>query len=108
MPTDLVLLVSRWIVESHMFFAALGEVGPTLKDVLNLMALLPYKEVYAMGLIFEGEDEDKLQQLTAASSHSKVASSSKSTYAPWIHYFEEGEGSRSRLVLEALLAYRLS
>lgn len=35
-------------------------------------------------------------------------SSSKSTYASWIRYFDEGEESCSGLVLEALLAYWLS
>lgn len=34
--------------------------------------------------------------------------SSKSTYASWLKYFNEGEGSRKRLVLEALLLYWFS
>lgn len=29
----------------------------------------------------------------------------KSAYASWIRYFDEGEGSHSRLILKALLAY---
>lgn len=56
---DLEFLVSRWCVESHKF-CWLGRVGPTLEDVLNLMALPLYGETNTMGVTFEGEDEDKL------------------------------------------------
>lgn len=56
---DLELLVSRWSVESHTFVAAWGKLGLTLEEVLNLMALPLYKEANAMGLILEGEEEDK-------------------------------------------------
>lgn len=51
------------------------------------------------------EDADKLQRLTVAISHSKAASSNKFTCASWIRYFDEGEGSRSRLVMGALLSF---
>lgn len=69
------------------------------------MALSLYEEANSMGTEFEGEDEDNLQGLVAAICHSKATSSSKSTYLSWIRYFDKGEGSCSRLVLEALLAY---
>lgn len=61
-----------------------------------------------MGLTFEAGDEDKLQRITATIGHSKATSSNKSMFASWISYFDEGEGSRRRLVLEALVAYLLS
>lgn len=95
---DLKLLVSRWSVEIHTFVAACRQFGPTLEDVLNLMTLPLYEEANTTGLIFEGKDEDKLQQLTATIGHSKATSSSKSKYASWFHCFDEGEGSRSGLV----------
>lgn len=43
--------------------------------------------------------------MTASIGHSKITYSSKSTYVSWICYFDEGEGSQSGLVLEALLPY---
>lgn len=67
-------------MESYTFIAAWGKFGPMLEDVLNLMALAIYGEVNAMGMILEGDDEDKLQWLTAAIGHYKAASSSKSMY----------------------------
>lgn len=48
------------------------------------------------------EDKDNLQRLTEATS------STKSSYASSIHYFDEGVGSRSELALEALLTNWLS
>lgn len=45
------------------------------------MALPLYAKVNEIGLILKGEDEDKLQRLTAAINYSKPTSSSKSTYA---------------------------
>lgn len=56
-----------------------------------------------MGETFEEEDEE-LQRLIASIGHSNPMSSSKSMNASWIGYFDEGEGSCSELVLEALLA----
>lgn len=87
---DLELLVLRWSAESHTFVVASGEFGPTLEDVLNITALPLYGETNTMGLILEGEDEDKLQSLTAAIHHSKAASSNKFTNSSWIHYLDEG------------------
>lgn len=101
---DLELLVSSWSVESHMLLPE-KEFGPTLEDVLNLMTLPLYRETNSMSLTFKGEDEDKLQQLTVAIGHSSAISSSKSTYASWISYFDEGKRSDGGLVLEALIAY---
>lgn len=42
------------------------------------------------------EDKDKLQRLTFTMAPSKV--SSKSTYASWIRYFKESEGSQGELM----------
>lgn len=89
-------------------YCCLGGLGLTLEDVLSLMALPLYGETKAVCTMFEGEDEEKLQWLIATVSHSKATSSSKSTYVSWIPYFDEGKGSHSGLVLEALLAYWLS
>lgn len=75
---------------------------PTLEDILNIMALLLYGEASAIGLTLVGEDKHKLQHLTVASSFTR------SLYSSWILYFDEGEGSRSGFILEALLAYWLS
>lgn len=61
-----------------------------------------------MGVTFEEEEEDKLQQLVASTVHSKATFSSKSTYVALICYSDKGEGSWSCVVLEALLAYWLS
>lgn len=58
-----------------------------------------------MGPMFVGKDADKLQRLVVAIGYSKAPSSSESAYTSWIHYFDEGKGSRSSLVLEALLTY---
>lgn len=55
-----------------------------------------------MGLTLVGEDKNKQQLLIEA------ASSTKSSYAAWIYYFDEGKGSCNGLVLKALLAYWLS
>lgn len=66
------------------------------------MALPLYDEANAVDLTPVGEDKGRLQHLRA------VASSTKSSYSSWICYFDEGEGSRSGLILEAMLAYWLS
>lgn len=47
----------------------------------------------ATGLVVEREDEDDLQWMTASISHSKAASSSKSTYATWTGYLARANGS---------------
>lgn len=70
-----------------------GISGRALKDVLKLMAMPLYREVNAMRLRLEGKEEDKLQWLTAATSHSKAASSSKSLYSSLIGSFEESKGA---------------
>lgn len=44
-----------------MFIAVWGQFGPTLEDVLHIMALSMYSETNGMGLILEREDNDKLQ-----------------------------------------------
>lgn len=95
--------MKTWGVESYAFFVAWGEFGPTLEDVLNLMALPLHGVTYTMGLTFEGDNEDKLQRFTVAIGPSKVMSSNKSMYLLWIHYFDEGDGS-CKLVLESFLA----
>lgn len=46
---DLEFLVSRWSVESHTFVTMWADSRPTLKDVLNIMALLLNRETNAMG-----------------------------------------------------------
>lgn len=51
----------RRSVETHTFIAAWGKFGPTLEDVLDLMALPLYGETNSIGVTFEEEDEDKLQ-----------------------------------------------
>lgn len=55
-----------------------------------------------MGSTLVGEDKDKLQQLTEATS------STKSSYASWLRYFNEGDGTRSGLIVETFLANWLS
>lgn len=77
-----------------MFVVTWGEFEPTLEDILNIMALPLYGEANTRSSTFAGEDKDKQQPLMVA------VSSTKSSYALWISYFDEGVGSR--LVLEAI------
>lgn len=49
------------------------------------------------------EDEVKLRYLTFAMTASKT--SSKSTYAIWLRFFNEKEGSQSEYVVHAFLSY---
>lgn len=48
-------------METHTVIPALGEFKLTLEDVMSLTALPLYRETNDMGVIFGGEDEDKLQ-----------------------------------------------
>lgn len=57
---DRELILSKWSVESHTIIATWVKFGLPLEDVLNLMALPMYREVNAMGMTLEGEDEDML------------------------------------------------
>lgn len=79
-------------------FLLLGKFGPTLEDVLNLIALPLYGETNAIGATSKEEDEDKLQWLVASIGHSMATSSSKFVYASWI-LFDKGDGSYSEPVL---------
>lgn len=56
-----------------------------------------------MGIVLEEVDEVEPQLLTSAMTAFKT--STKSTYASWQRYFNEGKGSQIELVLEALLSY---
>lgn len=59
-----------------------------------------------MGIILEGEDEAKLQDLVSAMQSSRTTE--KSMYASSIRHFEEGEGRESDVEVEALILYRWS
>lgn len=66
------------------------------------MTLHPmFREATAMGIILEGVDQIKLKYPTAVMT--ALRSSEKSTYAMWLSFFNEGDGSRSNFVVEALL-----
>lgn len=54
---DLEFLISRWRVESHTFVVACAEVGLTLEDVMNLIALPLYRAKNVMGLVLQKVDE---------------------------------------------------
>lgn len=54
----------------------------------------------------EEDDEEKLHYLVFVIAASKTFV--KSTYAMWLRYFDESEGSQSGMVVEALLSYWLS
>lgn len=82
----------------------LRECGPTLKDVLSFMALPLYGESNAMGLIYEGENDDNLQGLMLLLVIPRSCLPTN-LHVSWIQYFDEGNGSCSGLLLEALLAY---
>lgn len=58
-----------------------------------------------MRVVLEEEDEVKLRFLTSAMTASRMCG--KSTYTTWIHIMDEGHGSRSGYVLEALLTFWL-
>lgn len=99
---ELEFLVSRWSVESQRFITAWGEFGPTLEDVLNVMALPLYRNMNAMGATFEKEQVIivdcfywPFQGHTFQQVHVCIMDK----------LLDKGEGSRSLLVLEALRAY---
>lgn len=83
-----------------MFVAACGELTATLKDVVWLTILSIFGETKAMGDL-KGEDEQKLCYLTSAMT--SVRSFGKSTYATWLGFFINGEGSWSRCLVKAFL-----
>lgn len=52
-------------------------------------------------MIFEGEDEVKLQYLTSGMTASRR--SAKLTYDTWQRFFDEGDDSRSGCVIKAFV-----
>lgn len=76
---DLELLVSKWSAESHTFIT----ITVSLDQLLRIFE--PYgpafRETNLMGVKFEEEDEDNLQQLSTTIGHSKAKSYSKCKYA---------------------------
>lgn len=60
-----------------------------------------YRETNTVGIILRKGEAMKLLSSTMISSET----SDKSTYASRLRYFDEGEESKSRVVLEALLSY---
>lgn len=58
---DIEFLVSHWSTESHTFIVALGEFGPTLKDVSGLTMLPLFGDVHVTGVV--DEDRKKLDFL---------------------------------------------
>lgn len=62
-----------------------------LEDVVVITRLLVFGDWSSMGIILE--DKAKLQDLVSTMQSSRT--SGKSTYAPCIRHFEEGEGRES-------------
>lgn len=77
-------------MESHTSIIVWGEFGLRLEHVLNVMALPLFGQTNVMAAMFEEEDEDKLELSVASIGHSKATPSSKSMYASWIYYSDEG------------------
>lgn len=68
-----------------------------------LRMLSIHNEKNAMGVTMGENDNGKLEYLNNAIIVLK--SSTKATYILLIYFFDEGEGSQSGLVVEALLSY---
>lgn len=68
-----------------------------MEDVARLLVLPMSRDVNAMGVILEGEDEVKLRYLTSPMTASRT--SGKSIYATSIRFSNEGGDNRSDSVL---------
>lgn len=78
-PVDLVFLMSRWSIETHMFVVAWGEFSPSLKDVATLMSLSLFGEAHATRVTLSWDDQKKVEFLSKSLLCFKY-STSKFTY----------------------------
>lgn len=78
----------------------------TLEELARLTMLPMFGEATAMGDVLEEKDKVKLRYLTSTMTASRT--SSMSTYATWLLFFDEGDDSKSGYVMEAFLAYWLT
>lgn len=82
----------RWSIETHTFVAALGEFTPTLEDVAQLIVLPSYvweKKCYRDSPQGRGSGEVEVSAVALTAS----SSSRESTYATWLSFSYERDGS---------------
>lgn len=57
---DLEFLISRWSIENYTFVAAWGKFAPTLEDVFDSAMLPLFGDAYAIWIVLDEEDKEKL------------------------------------------------
>lgn len=62
-----------------------------------------FREANTMGIVLKGDDQTKLNYLTATMA--TLRTSGKFTYLTLLWLFDEGDGSSSGYIMEAFLSY---